>query len=108
MKILLDESLPRKLSNDFNEEHEVFTVRDKGWLGKKNGELLRLMSENNFDLFITVDKNLQYQQNLKDLPIIICVFCTYDNTRETLQKLIPKLFDRIAKGNLEKVIEISE
>ena len=39
MKILLDESLPRKLRNDFNEEHEVLTVRDMGWLGKKNGEL---------------------------------------------------------------------
>ncbi len=108
MKILLDESLPRKLINDFDDKHEVFTVRDKGWLGKKNGELLRLMCEHNFDLFITVDKNLQYQQNLKDLPIIICVLCAYDNRRETLQKLIPKLFDRIAKGNLEKVIEISE
>jgi len=37
MKILLDESLPRKLRYDFPEEHEVWTVRDMGWLGKKNG-----------------------------------------------------------------------
>ena len=43
MKILLDESLPRKLRNDFGNEHDVWTVRDKGWLGKKNGELLKLM-----------------------------------------------------------------
>lgn len=40
MKILLDESLPRKLKYDFPEEHIIFSVRDKGWLGKKNGELL--------------------------------------------------------------------
>jgi len=42
MKILLDESLPRKLKNDFGTEHEIWTVRDKGWLSKKNGELLDL------------------------------------------------------------------
>ncbi len=35
MKILLDESLPRKLRDDFGDEHDVWTVRDKGWLGKK-------------------------------------------------------------------------
>jgi hypothetical protein len=43
MKILLDESLPRKLKNDFGNEHEVWTVRDRGWLGQKNGALLKLM-----------------------------------------------------------------
>jgi len=51
MKILLDESLPRKLRSDFGSEHEVWTVRDKGWIGKKNGVLLKLMTENGFELF---------------------------------------------------------
>ena len=54
MKILLDESLPLKLRSDFGVEHEVLTVRDKGWLGKKNGELLKLMLEDGFELFITI------------------------------------------------------
>lgn len=40
MKILLDESVPRKLKYDFGNNHEVWTVRDKGWLGYKNGNLL--------------------------------------------------------------------
>ncbi|MCU0426292.1 MAG: hypothetical protein MUF71_11770 [Candidatus Kapabacteria bacterium] len=44
MKILLDENLPKKLKRNFT-QHEVFTVRDKGWNGKKNAELLRLMQE---------------------------------------------------------------
>jgi hypothetical protein len=44
MKILVDESCPRKLRSDFGAEHEIWTVRDKGWLGKKNGELLKLMN----------------------------------------------------------------
>lgn len=65
MKILLDESLPHKLRNDFGTEHEVWTVRDKGWLGKKNGELLRLLIDNNFEIFVTVDRNLPYQQTWK-------------------------------------------
>lgn len=108
MKILLDESLPRKLRNDFGEIHEVWSVRDKVWLGKKNGELLRLMIIDDFELFITVDQNLPYQQNLDRLPLIIFVLCSSDNRRETLHKLIPKLFDRLAKGNLQNGIEIYE
>ncbi len=107
MKILLDESLPRKLRYDFSEEHEVRTVKDMSWLGKKNGELLKLMTENSFQLFITVDCNLSYQQNLERLSLIIFVLRAKDNTRETLRLLIPKIFERLAKGNLHNVIEIA-
>lgn len=107
MKILLDESLPRKLRNDFGKEHEVRTVRDMGWLGKKNGELLKVMTQDNFDLFVTVDRNLPYQQNTKRFKVIIFILCAKDNRRETLKLLIPKVFDRIAEGNLQNVIEIS-
>ena len=56
MTILLDESVPRKLKYDFDRNHEVFTVRDMGRLGRKNGKLLKLMIEHNFELFVTVDK----------------------------------------------------
>jgi len=52
MKILLDESLPRKLRNDFPGGHEVLTVRDMGWLGKKNGELLKLMTDNSLNYLL--------------------------------------------------------
>jgi len=107
MRILLDESLPRKLRNDFGTAHEVYTVREKAWLGKKNGELLKLMTDDKFDLFVTVDRNLPYQQNLERLSITIFVLCARNNRRETLQLLIPKLFERLEKGNLENVIEIS-
>ncbi len=107
MKILLDESLPRKLRSDFGSEHEVWTVRDKGWLGKKNGALLKLMTAENFELFITVDKNLPYQQNLERLHLTIFVLNAKDNRRSTLQKLIPLIFERITIGNLQNVIEIS-
>ena len=106
MKILLNESLPRKLKYDFGVEHAVLTIRDIGWIGKKNGELLSLMIDNGFEIFVTVDRNLQYQQNLERLSITIIVLCAIDNRRETLQKLIPKLLDKLAEGNLQNVIEI--
>lgn len=106
MKILLDESLPRKVKYDFGNEHQLFTVRDKEWLGKKNGALLKLMIEDGFELFVTLDRNLPYQQNLSRLPLTIFVLCALNNRRETLSLLIPKLFERLSQGNLQNIIEI--
>lgn len=106
MKILLDESLPLKLKYDFDDTHTVVTFRDKGWLGKKNGELLKLMTDDNFDFFVTVDRNLPYQQNLNNLGVTIFVLCAFNNRRDTLKQLIPKIFDRISEGDLQNVIEI--
>ncbi|WP_153797670.1 DUF5615 family PIN-like protein [Foetidibacter luteolus] len=107
MKILLDESLPRKLKDDFGTLHEVWSVRDKGWLGQKNGALLKLMIRDGFDLFVTVDRNLPYQQNMEKLPLTIVVFIAADNRRETLSALVPKLFEKLTQGNLQNVVEIS-
>jgi predicted nuclease of predicted toxin-antitoxin system len=107
MKILLDESLPYKLRQSFPNEHQVFTVKDKGWLGEKNGALLKLMADDGFEVFITVDQNLPYQQNIEKLPLTIVVLCAVNNRLETLQALIPKLLYTLAKGNLPKVIEVS-
>ncbi len=106
MKILLDESLPRKLKNDFGAGHEIWSVKDKGWLGKKNGELLKLMIEDSFDLFVTIDRNLPYQQNLERLPVTIFVLCAKDNRRETLRLLIPNLFEKLDGKIEENVVEI--
>lgn len=108
MKILLDESLPRKLRNDFGPEHEVWTVRDKKWLGKKNGELLRLVIGDGFDVFVTVDRNLPYQQNLELLPFKIVILCAKNNRRETLRNLLPKLFETLLVNGNASLIEVSE
>jgi predicted nuclease of predicted toxin-antitoxin system len=106
MKILLDESLPRKLKFDFDKEHEVSSVREQGWLGKKNGELLSLINENNFELFVTVDRNLQYQQNLESISVTIIVLRGKNNRRETLGLLIPKIFAVLKEGTVKQVVEI--
>ena len=107
MKILLDENLPKQLKADFGPDYEVKTVRDMGWLGKKNGELLGLIGFNGFDFFITIDKNLRYQQNLDRIEIKIFLLLAFNNRRETLQILVAKIKDRIKEGNLEQLNEVS-
>ena len=95
MKILLDENLPRNLKADFGSDFEVKTVRDMKWLGKKNGELLGLITLNGFDFFITIDKNLRHQQNLAKFNLTVFLLIASDNRRETLQKLAEKIKVRI-------------
>ncbi len=107
MKILLDENLPKKLKVDFGTEHEVKTVRDMGWLGKKNGELLGLIVFNGFDYFVTIDKNLRFQQNLDRIELKIFLLFAKNNRRETLQLLVEKIKQRIKEGGLQKLNEIS-
>jgi hypothetical protein len=64
MRILIDECVPRRLRRE-PPTHDVRTVAEMGWSGKKNGELLRLMNDNGFEVLLTVDQNLRHQQNLK-------------------------------------------
>lgn len=99
MRILLDENIPRQLKSDFR-DLEIFTVRDKGWEGVKNGVLLGLMLENNFDALITFDKNLQHQQNFSKYSITVFVLNSSINTYIELTKLTPQIKDLIYKGNL--------
>ncbi len=107
MKILLDESLPTQLAEFFGAEHEVLTVRHMNWLGRKNGELLRLLIENNFEVFVTADRNLPYQQNLKAITFMIAILCGINNRRETYINLIPKLLDLLKTSESPGVILVS-
>jgi predicted nuclease of predicted toxin-antitoxin system len=87
MRLLLDECLPRKLKRRFP-AHEVKTVPEMGWSGLKNGELLTL-AETQFDVFITADQNLPYQQNLIGRKIAVLILMATDNRLETLSALVP-------------------
>ena len=94
MRILLDESLPRELRDD-RPGHAVKTVTEVGWSGVRNGELLRRAAEN-FDVFVTADQNLQYQQNLAALPVAVVVLVARNNRIQSLQPLVPALLARLA------------
>ena len=96
MKLLLDENLPKRLKLDFP-QHEIYTVRDRNWNGIKNGELLKLLIEDNFDALLTFDKNLQYQQNFKKYTLTVFVLSARINSYEELMKLTPMI-----KGYLDE------
>ncbi len=90
MQLLLDENLPKRLKLDFS-EHEFFTVIDKCWNRKKNGELLKLLCDGGFDALFTFHRNLRYQQNFSKYPVAELVLHARDNTYATLKKLIPPI-----------------
>lgn len=108
MKILLDENMPTKVKYDFGESYNVSTVRDMGWLGKKNGELLGLAAFNGFDIFITLDKNLKNQQNLNKVDLKFIVLLAKDNKHQTLQPYIGKVKELLQNNDeLPKVLIVS-
>ena len=89
MRVLLDEDLPRRLGN-YLAGYAPETVPRAGWAGVKNGRLLALAATR-FDVFLTMDQNLEFQQNLTTLPIAVLVLDAISNRIEHLQPLIPDL-----------------
>jgi predicted nuclease of predicted toxin-antitoxin system len=72
VKVLLDENLPHRLRTHLA-KHEVFTVRYLGWSGLKNGALLRIAENDGFEVFVTGDQTLAYEQNLNGRQIAVVV-----------------------------------
>ena len=87
MRVLRDESLPERLRH-FLSGHEVATVRWMGWSSTKNGKLLDL-AENRFDVLLTADQSLPFQQDLRNRQIAVIVLAGPDNQLETLQPMVP-------------------
>lgn len=95
MKILLDECVTKHLKPHLL-DHEVFTVREMQWSGIKNGKLLALCVEHSFDILLTIDKNLQYQQNLNRYPISIVILNSISSKVEELVTFLPTFSDRLS------------
>ncbi|MBK8029147.1 MAG: DUF5615 family PIN-like protein [Chloroflexi bacterium] len=98
MRILIDECLPRKLKREFP-DHDVATVQEMGWSGVKNGALLRAMV-GQFDVFVTVDGNLEYQQNLSEAEIAVIVLKALNNKLETFLPLTDCLTVKLQAGEI--------
>lgn len=96
MRILLDECLPRRLKHELI-GHYVRTAPECGWAGRRNGELLQVAA-NEFEIFLTVDQKLQYQQNLSNFNIAIVVVLARSNSIFELRPLIPKILDALVKA----------
>ncbi len=94
MRVLLDECLPKQLRRDLP-GHQVATVADMRWRGIKNGALLRL-AETEFDVIVTVDRNMQHQQNVSGLQLGMVILVAPSNRLATLQPLIPQVLAALA------------
>lgn len=102
MKILLDECTPRAVKKRLP-QREIYTVQEMGWAGVKNGKLLNL-AEPQFDVFITTDKNLRYQQNLSRRKLAIIQLPT--NEVPLIVALIPAIataLDQIQPGDFVEI-----
>jgi predicted nuclease of predicted toxin-antitoxin system len=105
MRILLDESLPKDLAPLIT-GHEVTTVRAAGWSSIKNGRLLALAATR-YDVFVTADRNLEYQQNLATLRIAVVVLFVPRTRVQAIEPLIPellKLLNHLPLKVLRKVV----
>jgi predicted nuclease of predicted toxin-antitoxin system len=94
MRLLLDECVPAGLRRALP-NHIVSTVVIEGWSGVKNGKLLALAAQS-FDAFVTVDKNLPYQQNQASLPLTVLVLDATSNELSVLLTLVPALEAELA------------
>ena len=86
--------MPRKLRREISNA-VVRTVQEENWAGVKNGELLRRASER-FDVLLTADQRLRYQQNIQQFAIGVVAIETFDTTLEGLRPLLPQINDAIA------------
>ncbi len=89
MRVLLDECVHNRVKRNLA-SYDVKTVQEKGWRGVKNGELLRLAATS-FDVLITTDKNLEYQQYAGSLPIPVIIIGTKGNMWEDIEPIIPRI-----------------
>lgn len=104
MRILLDESVPEKLGR-LLVGHTCSTVQRQGWTSAKNGKLLAL-AKDHFDLLLTADKGMEYQQNQETLPVAILVVRASSNRLEDLVRALPAILaalEEIPPRTLRKV-----
>lgn len=101
MKVLLDECVDRRLAREIV-GHEVVTVPEAGWAAAANGDLLAL-AEEGFDVFVTVDRNLSFQQNLSRFSIAVVVLRARANRLADLRALVPRLLEALPSAKRGEV-----
>ena len=105
MRVLLDEQLPRQLARELV-DHEVRTVQQQGWAGLKNGELLQRAAQTAFEVFVTADQNLEFQQNLAQSGLGVLVIEAPSNALEDLLPLVPRILAEIPKAQPGRLVRI--
>jgi len=96
MRVLLDECVDRRILRHLT-GHQVTTVSKRGWAGVKNGQLLAL-AEKEFDVFVTMDRNLSFQQSLPKFGIALVVLRARSNRLGDLLPLVPEIVAAISSS----------
>jgi len=104
VRILLDECLPKRLKRELA-NYEVRTVPEVRWAGTKNGELLRL-AETQFDVFLTVDQNIEFQQSVPAFELAIVVLVAHSNDIDDLRPLMPQVREMLSKVKAGEIIHV--
>ena len=99
MRVLLDEHLNWRLAREFSDAHEVRSVRSMGWSGKKNGALLSA-AESEFDVIVTMDGDMEYQQSLPKYGLAVVLLVAPSNRLEDTVSHVPEV-ERLLAGGVE-------
>jgi predicted nuclease of predicted toxin-antitoxin system len=105
MRVLLDENIDRRLKRSFDDDFEVTTVTERGWSVMKNGELLRA-AEREFDALVTMDRNMEHQQNLGSVDLGFVLISARSNRRRDVESVMPEVnraLRRVRAGELTTV-----
>ncbi len=96
MRLFLDECLPHDLARTLSSHHSVKTAADMGWSGIQNGRLLKALRESGeFDVFVTADKSLPHQQNLRDLTFAIVLLRLRSTRVADVLARVPALLQKL-------------
>jgi len=106
VRILLDEQLPRAFAR-YLIGHQVRTVQQSGWSGLKNGVLLLRAAAAGFQIFVTADRSLSYQQNLTGSPLALFILAGQSNALEDLLPLVPSLLVAIESARPGEVRQVA-
>jgi hypothetical protein len=105
VKILLDENLPHELRH-FLPRHDVFTTAYMGWAGVKNGELLRRAAAEGFDVLITSDRGMEYEQNLGALAVAVLQLRAASTKMMDLLPLVPEMLEALRTLKLRTFVRL--
>lgn len=105
MRVLLDECVPRRLRSHLP-GHDVRTVPEMGWSGKKDGALLALMAPDGFEVLVTVDQNIRHQQNLAAFGVAILVLVAPTNRLADLVPLASSALTALGTIQPDDLVEI--
>jgi len=105
MRVLLDEQLPRQLVPYFV-GHSVRTVPQEGWAGLKNGALLTKAEDAHYEVLITGDKNMPFQQNIAKRRLGVLVMVANSNAIEDLLPVVPKALAALPTIHAGQVVRV--